>query len=260
MKLVSSWPQFLTIASFVLVTGCGGGGDASSSGETQAQSASPGGIWQGTDGNGLQITGIVTETGDAYFLDSNGTQYFGTVSTSGNNLTGSFTGYTEFGDTFTDGSTSGTGSLTGTVDARTSMSFSTTFTTAGGSTNQDNFALQYNQIYAQSSSLSTVAGTYTDASTGNVLNIASDGSVSLQVTSTGCAVTGDATIINSQYNAYSVQFTYSGCQGGYSALNGVQFNGLATLNTSVSPEQLIVGADAKTSTGGISLINTFNRN
>jgi hypothetical protein len=259
------WKRFAAAVALAILAGCGGGGGDTSSGTSASggnqpvTNASPGGIWNGTDGQGLQVTGIITETGEAYFLDSDGTQYFGTVTTSGNDLAGSFTGYTELGKTFMDGSTSGTGTLTGTVDARSTLSFTTTFNSQGGGESVDNVLLQYFQTYAQASSLSTIAGSYTETANGDVLTVNSDGSALIQESETGCVVNGTVSIVNASYNAYGVQFSYSGCQGEFAVLNGSTFNGLATLDSAVSPEQLIVGTQAKVGATGVSIIITFNR-
>ena len=227
--------------------GCGGGGGFYTAPADPAPNASPGGIWKGTSSSGVSLIGLVTEAGKAYFVDINGgAQYFGTMSTSGSALSGTFTGYTPFGYTFSDGSTSETGTLTGTVDARNSMSFSLTTRTSGGAAGSDNVSLQFNSIYNQSSSLATIAGSYTE-SNGNALSIGSDGTITLTdtVDGSGCSVSGKVAIIDSKYNAYGVSFTFSGCTGNYSVLNALQFTGLATLDTTTSPVKLYVGADAQ---------------
>lgn len=60
--------------------------------------ASAGGIWQGTESStGLEILGLVTETGEAHFIRSDGVQYFGTVEVDVNSVSGDFTGVTPIG-------------------------------------------------------------------------------------------------------------------------------------------------------------------
>jgi hypothetical protein len=54
-------------------------------------------------------------------------------------------------------------------------------------------------------------------------------------------VNGNVTIINASYNAYAVQATYASCTGSAAVLNGITFTGLATLDTSVTPMQLVAG-------------------
>jgi hypothetical protein len=46
---------------------------------------------------------------------------------------------------------------------------------------------------------------------------------------------GDPTV-----NIYNVSASYSGCKGSANSLNGVALTGLATLDTSVAPNQLDV--------------------
>lgn len=65
--------------------------------------------------------------------------------------------------------------------------------------------------------------------------------ISSQYPSTGCIVTGEVSIIESGFNAYRVEYDYSNCTGANTFLNGRTFRGLATLDNTVSPEQLVAG-------------------
>ena len=47
--------------------------------------------------------------------------------------------------------------------------------------------------------------------------------------------------MNAAYNAYQVQFTVSNCNASYAALNGTSWTGLATLDNTTSPQELIFG-------------------
>src|ERR1035437_8606215 len=83
--------RWTMLVAVVVLTACGGGGGGST--PAPISNASPGGIWQGTDSiTGLSIYGIITESGEFRFLRADGSQYFGTVTTSGNNISGSFGG------------------------------------------------------------------------------------------------------------------------------------------------------------------------
>jgi len=127
-----------TIAA-VLLAACGGGGSGgdsgggTSSGTVPPPDASPGGIWEGTStASGADIIGLVAETGEFHFISFDNVQYFGSVDVNGASVSGTFTGVTNFGYSFSDGTTSGAGTLSGTVDERDSLTGSTDFTTAGG--------------------------------------------------------------------------------------------------------------------------------
>jgi hypothetical protein len=103
----------------LLLSACGGGDGSSNSNGSAPPTArvSPGGFWEGTDPiSGLQIKGIILESGEFHFIRADGSQYVGTLSTSNDDsITGTFDGYTEYGYTYSDGSTHGTGTLTGAI-------------------------------------------------------------------------------------------------------------------------------------------------
>jgi len=219
---------------------CGGGGAGGSS--VAVGNAPPGGIWQGTDPlTNLALYGIVTEAGAFNFLRSDGAQYFGTLTTSGNNLSGTFTGVPPLGKSFTDGSTYGTGTISGTIQARTSITATYTFTTANGRNSSGSGSLAFNSLYLSESSLATIAGNYSDPSGNSVVNINSSGVVFDQQVATGCVINGQISIINSAYDAYQVQYTFSSCLGSYAILNGTTATGLGVFDTTAVPAVAYVG-------------------
>jgi hypothetical protein len=232
----------------ISMAGCGGGGGGSS------QSA------EGTLGSGQDILGLVTEAGEFHFLDANElAQYFGTVSVSGNGVSAQFTGYAALGSGFADGSTSGTGSLTGTIQARSTFTASSSFRTSAGNSNTNTINLTYNVLYDRDSSLATIAGNFEDLRTGSIVNISSGGVAFSQNPANGCVLNGSVSIINAQFNAYRVQYSYSNCQGADAILNGATFRGLATLDNTGSPELLLVGAQAQIGVTGVSAIEVLER-
>ena len=101
--------------SALVFAGCGGGGDTS----PPIPDAPVGGIWSGTvdiQGQGVvELVGLVTEEGRGHFIQEDGIQYWGTVSASARNLTGTVSGAPPFGTTFPDGSVSATGTITGII-------------------------------------------------------------------------------------------------------------------------------------------------
>jgi hypothetical protein len=86
-----------------------------------------------------------------------------------------------------------------------------------------------------------------------------NGSVFSQDPATGCVVNGTVSIIDSRYNAYRVQFTYANCTGQAVVLNGLQFNGLATLDNTQTPEQAIVAVTAKSGNAEYAVVLQLNR-
>ncbi len=237
----------LSVFISIAVSACGGGGGGSSGGGTSGGgnpvvNASPGGIWSGTNtATGLPVLGLVSENGLGHFLQQDGVQYFGNVTTSGNNVTANYTGVVPYGSSFVDGSLSGTGTITGTIVERSSLSLQTSFKTAAGNSSSGTMNLTFNPLYNLDSSLATIAGNWRDPDTLAVINVNSNGVVFAQDNVSGCVVNGQIGIINSNYNAYTVSYTYSSCRGFYSSLNATTATGLGALDNSVSPNVFIIG-------------------
>lgn len=252
----------VVIAAAILLGACGGGGGGGSSqpaANPPVSDASPGGIWEGTLGSGQQILGLVTESGEFHFLTDDESQYFGTVSVDGTATSAQFTGYAGLGLEFNDGTTSGTGSLTGTVQSRSTFTANSTFRTSAGNTNPNTIDLTYNALYDRDSSLAIIAGNFRDVATGSIVNINSSGVAFSQNPANGCVLNGNVSIISAQFNAYRVQYSYSSCQGVDATLNGASFRGLATLDNTDEPELLIVGAQALIGATGVSAIEVLER-
>jgi hypothetical protein len=196
--------------------------------------AAVGGTWSGTtviaNQGTFELVGLIAENGTAFFLQEDGVMYWGTVRSSGNTITSTITGAGLLGMTLWDGSASGSGSVTGTIAARTSISGSTVFTTSAGGRTTSTISLSYDAFYEEDSSLQLISGNYVDALGfySGILNISSNGTVFLQDPDSGCVVNGRVSIINPTYNAYNIQFSYSNCTGLDSVLNGATFTGLAS--------------------------------
>jgi hypothetical protein len=221
----------LPVAAALLLTSCGGGSGYGGGG-SNPQNASPGGLWSGADTDSpLQVTGIIDESGNMRFIRADGIQYVGIAMTSGNSISASFDAYTPFGTTFSDGSTHETGTLSGTIDARVSITASTQSMTDKGTVAKGTLTLSFNPLYDQASSFAAIAGNYTEAGSGTVVSIDANGVIFSQDASTGCVVNGNATIIAASYDAYAVRATYASCTGAEAVLNGITFSGLATFDT-----------------------------
>lgn len=262
-------PAIALAFSFAL-SACGGGGGSSATSAGGAPSGgspppppaapSPGGIWVGTDpATGLELVGLVTENGEFHFLQEDGVQYFGTVNVASNgSVSGTFTGVTLVGDTFLDGSTVGTGTITGgSVSARSELQVSTSFRTARGATTTTTFRLQYEPLYERDSSLATIAGNYRDQITGATINVNSNGAVFSQDPVSGCVINGNVSIIDARYNAYRVEYAFSGCRGVDALLNGTTARGLGTLDNTSTPEAAVIAV--VNGTAGYSLIGVYPR-
>lgn len=246
------------VCALVLLGSCGGGSGYGGSNPPPVN-ASPGGIWNGTESaSGLAITGLVDESGDFHFIRSDGVQYVGTAATSGDSISASVDGYTPFGTAFADGSTHGTGTVSGTISARVSITANASFTTDKGTVSNGTLDLTFNPLYNQPSSLATLAGNYTDLATGDTVSIDGAGVITAQDPTTGCVINGNVTIIDASYNAYGVQITHASCTGATAVLNGVVFKGLATLDTATSPVQAIAGVTG--TAGGVTYAIVYTLN
>lgn len=234
----------------ILVVGCGGSGSPvsvasnappSGSAGGPGASASPGGYWQGSRSDGGLITLLITESGDFHLVDADENQGSGTLSVGDTDeISSSFFFVTRPGSTFADGSTSATCSLSGTVSERQTMAVVVNCRTAGLLRTDYTATLSYSDIYERDSALDALAGNYQGPRA--VLNIAGDGTVFSQDPTTACVVNGLASIIDSEFNAYAYEFTYSSCTGSDVAMNGVSFAGIAVIDDRVSPQQLTVVA------------------
>lgn len=239
--------------SMLALPGCGGG----DGGGSLVTTVSPGGIWAGTDSaTGLQVKGIVDESGQFHFIRSDLAQFAGTASTSGNSLSANFEGFSQLGTTFDDGSTHGTGMLTGSVSERSSLALTYQFTTDAGAASNGTLNLSYSTLYDLDSSLAAISGNYTDTSSGDTVSVSGSGAVTSQDPVTLCVVNGQVSVINSMYNAYSVTYGFANCTGASAVLNGVQFTGLATLNNS-NPAQLIVAVTGQAGAAKLALVLTL---
>jgi hypothetical protein len=244
---------FALLCSFAIMLGvcaCGGG-----DGGTLVTTPSPGGIWRGTDSaTNRPVSGLVDESGRFHLIRSDLVQFAGTLTTSGGTVSSTFDGYAQFGRAFADGSTHGTGTLTGTIAERTTLNLSYQFTTDDGSASSGSISLTYNPLYTVASSLSAVSGNYTDTATGVTVSVTGSGAINSQDPATFCVLSGQLSIINAQYNAYAVSFAYANCVGSSAVLNGVQFSGLASLNNAINPEQIVIGVTGASGAADLSLV------
>jgi hypothetical protein len=248
----------IVAGALIFVVSCGGGGGGG--GGLSASNASPGGIWRGTDSiSGLQVVGLVTEDGEFHFIRSDKVQYVGTASTFGNSISANGEGFVPFGSAFPDGSVHGTGTASGTIQARTSTNLNTQFKTDAGTVSSGTLSLTFDALYNRPSSLGTISGTFTDTSTGVAVTVDSTGAVFAQNPSTGCILNGTVSVLNASYDAYRVQYSFANCQGQAAVLNGVQFSGLATLDNTTTPERAIVGVTGQSGGTKYAIVDVLDR-
>lgn len=241
---------------------CGGGGSGSSSTSTPAPvpSVSPGGIWEGTESvTGLGVLGLVTESGEFHFIRGDNAQFIGTATMNGNTLSSSFEAFTPIGFVFPDGSTHGTGTLSATVQQRSSISGSTQTRTDNGISSSGTISLAFNSLYNRASSLAAIAGNFREPTSGAIVSINSAGVAFAQDAVSGCVLNGSVSLINPSFNAYRVQWTYSSCLGAAAFRNGLTFRGLATLDNTGSPEEIVLGATAASGAARYALVWTLQR-
>jgi hypothetical protein len=247
-KLRLEFPGMVLVA--VVLAGCNGiGSDSGSSGSTTTNQ-SPVGVWSGMDSiTGLSVTALISSSGQAVFLRSDGVQFDGTAQVTGSSLAVAVDGYASFPTTFSDGSSSGVGTLSGTVSAGSSMTVSLSFTTSGNTALAGNWTLTFSSLTGTGSSLGAVTATYTDVTTGATVAIDGLGNINSQDPSTGCVLSGTISTSDTAYDIYQIDFTYKSCTGSYAVLNAVELSGLAVLNTNVSPVQLVIAVAGQASGG-----------
>lgn len=247
--------RFFIIASSlilaVLISACGGGGGGGSSsgggGSNESPDLSAGGVWEGvqslTGEPDLFITGVVTENGDFHFVREDGAQFVGQVSVSGDRATGTYRALLAEGDVFVDGTNSGDGELDLTVSERDELRGNFRFETDGGLIDEGSLTLSYDSVYGEPSSTAIVSGIYTDSDDPQRDSLVIDefGGITYQDGPTGCSGNGQIEPVDERFNAYELTFTFSNCSGEDAVINGETFDGLATLDVTADPEELIFG-------------------
>jgi len=253
----STWKRLtvgLWSCAALAFSGCTGT-DIGGSNNTTPTMASATGIWGGTDSaTGLTVTGFVDPSGLGVFIRADGVQFVGPTQVSGTTVAATVVGYTSFPSTFSDGSTYGLGTLTGTLANGSTLTLTLSFTTNGGTAEPGEWSLTFNTLTNSGSSLSAISANYTDSASGSVVTITGSGTMTSQNPANSCVLNGSVTVVNSTYDIYEVSLTYEDCTGTYAPLNGVQFTGLAVLNSNSSPEQVTIAVSGANSSGKFSLV------
>jgi len=180
------------------------------------------GIYEGTLTNTATqqenpVVAIIADNGDGRMSAQDGTYYRLTVATSGNSVSGSFSGYSQVA-TFPNGRQVTSGSLSATLSA---PGLSGTLTDQVG--DAEALSLNFDNVYSLSSALPYLAGTWSYSVSGFSLTatIQADGTFSAN-DSNSCSYTGAFGLIDSNFNAYSEEYIRS-CNG-----SSMTFTGLAS--------------------------------
>jgi hypothetical protein len=246
-------------AAMVAALSAPGCNSTSDEGSSTTTNASATGVWSGTDSvSGLSVTAFINSGGQATFIRGDGAQFVGSAQVSGDTLAVTVDGYSDFPAAFSDGSTYGLGTLSGTVTTGSTITATLSFTTNDGTAIGGSWSLTFQSQSNSGSSTSAVSANYTDAVTGAVLSITSNGDMTEQNASNGCVLNGSISTGDTSQDIYEVAYSFGNCTGTYAVLNGVQFTGLASLNTSVSPAQLVMGVTGASSTSKYAIISTLN--
>jgi hypothetical protein len=245
----------LASCAAVALAACTGTGTDIGGSNSTTTMASATGIWGGTDSStGQTITGFVDASGLGVFIRADGVQFVGPIQVSGTTVAATVVGYTSFPSTFSDGSTYGLGTLNGTVASGSTLTLTLSFVTNDGTAEPGSWSLTFNTLSNSGSSLGAISANYTDSASGSTVSIAGNGVMTSQNAANSCVLNGSVTVVNSAYDIYEVSLTYEDCTGSYLPLNGVQFTGLAVLDSNSSPEQVTIAVSGANSSGKYSLV------
>jgi len=239
------------------LAGCdhrGGAAATSSGGDDQAESI--GGVWEGTDTAGRAFIGLADEAGEFHLIADDGTQYVGTATATGDSVSANADRLVRPGGSA--GSKYDAASLKGKVEQRVSLSVTLAPAAAAQSFAAETLSLQFNPIYNNPSSLAMFAGDYMDPTSGNTITVTGSGSLFWRDPN-GCLASGAVSLIDASHDLYEVQFSYSACQGQNAQLNGVEFTGLGTLDTSQQPIQAVIGVSGEAAGRGYAIDMRLSR-
>jgi hypothetical protein len=234
--------------------------------------AAAAGIWVGQDSEATpeEVLGFVTTSGQSVFIRVGATnadlvEYSGPVMVSGTAFTSALDGFSNFPYALPDNSTSGIGTFDATIAFTTTLNGALTFTSSANTSYPSNWSLNYSQYSLAGSSLATVAGTYTDASTmadptlGATITISAAGVITSTAATSGCVMSGSVGTSDPITNIYEFSFSLAGCTGQWAALNSVVFSGLGVLNPGNAPVQLDMGVNGESGGTQYGLVLAFNQ-
>ncbi|MBS0395655.1 MAG: hypothetical protein JSR54_13605 [Proteobacteria bacterium] len=251
-----------TLMGLLCIAGLAACGDGGSSNLVPPPpNVSPGGLWTAqwteasgpTAGDAMSLKALVTENGDFFYAGFDSTNGcavvgFGRLAVNGSAVSGTTqnavvtyagAGGINTGCAYPDGSTYGSGTVSGTISERSTANITVASQTALGlALPSETHTWAYNGLYALPSSLATIAGNYADGA--NTITISANGAIYEQDPASGCVINGTVSILNATYNAYGISFTFSNCSGQSVLLNGLTANGLGYVDNTASPNQVLV--------------------
>jgi len=229
-------------STIAILTGCGGGGDGSNVTNTDPQ-----GLWTGVASTGYTVNTAVLETGETWGIYSSGSTIYGALYGSAvvNGASISING-TDF-NFETNRSTSG--NLTGTVQAKSSMSLSGNGVTV---------PLTYQSSYDTPATAANAKGTWSFVGRSGAYTLI-PGAITIDSTGrfvlnqTNCITNGSIVPRSGGKNVYNITLSSvgSGCAVGQSTLTGVTH-----IDTSVTPNKLLGLALTPNKSDGLIVIGT----
>jgi hypothetical protein len=239
------WRGGPLITANLVLAACGGGsGNGGGSGAPQPDVQSVGGLWQGqfatASGASIEGSALIGENGTFFSqVDDPSARcdnvMTGTLTVSGSTVSGTVV-LALLSDTvpevsapacvFSDGATTASGTVSGTVSQRSTLTLTPKLATSNGTAlSVTTLQLRYDSaIYDAAPSLATIAGTY-QGPTGAVTSISAGGAISVGYPN-GCTISGTISVINSKYDAYGVSGSYAGCPSDEAMYNGATVVGI----------------------------------
>lgn len=225
------------------LTACGGGGGGGSTVNADAQ-----GYWSGPASTGYTVNAVVLETGETWGIYSSGSTIYGALygaaTTNGNNV--SITG----ADFNFVSNTSASGTLSGPITAKSSMSLT--------STNGVSVPLTYSSTYDTAATAAAATGTWAFIGRSGLYSLAPgsitiDGSGAFTLNQTNCTTVGTLVPRPGGKNVYNLNLTASGssCVAGQSSMAGVAY-----IDTSVTPNKFVSLALTPNKNDGVVVIGT----
>lgn len=248
---------FFLLICLASLHGCGDGGGGGGAPQ------SPGGIWIGGDSGGDNILAIVTETGRFHFLKTGSFTGSGVANVSNvNQVSAGFQLVPPLGVTFADGSTFSDCSVDATLNERSTLDGTIDCLTSMGNQSLVFFFLNYDAQYDLGSDLAIMAGTWTDADNPGIDSISVDAAgviLGQDASGSNCFYNGQVSIIDTKFNAYDFEWTYSNCADQSAVLNGVVFSGIGAMDFSTNPIHFSFGATGIVQGNPVSLIIAYGK-
>ena len=252
--------RYLLLLLFLGACGGSGGGPIQPPPPPPVVNEKPGGIWFGARANGTEIVVLISEDGNIRVIDEFGNQGFGTATVSnGTEMSATYKLVPQFARTLIDGSDFADCTFEGTVQERVTMTVTasclTSFGTAlGGS----DIVLTYDESYEMDSSIARVAGTYMNPD-GDIMTIDVNGALFLQNVQFGCVVNGEISLLDTDWNLYSVNLVMESCMAEAEPFNGASWSGFVSVAVIDGFEFVAGGLVADVDGQDTSLIVTWQR-